>query len=106
MAKVYLTEYARASLDGRTFIPSGEEPAIKTTVLDTTATHLSSVLDPNTRLIRIHTDGIISYKIGANPTAAITDARMAANSTEYFGVPPAAAGAGVGTLKVDVIANT
>lgn len=106
MAKVYVTEYARGSLDSRTFLPSGEEPSIKVTVLDTTATHLSAVFDKNTRLVRLHTDGIISFKFGAAPTAATTDARMAANQTEYFGIPPAAADAAASVLKVDVIANT
>lgn len=106
MAKVYITEYARASLDTRAFIPSGEEPSIKCTVLDTTATHTSAVLDKNTRLVRVHTDGIISYKFGTAPVAATTDSRMAANATEYFGIPPIAAGTAIGTLEIDVIANT
>lgn len=41
-----------------------------------------------TAMIRVHTDVVCSIKIGASPTATITNARMAANTTEYFSVQP------------------
>lgn len=106
MAKAYVSEYARATLDSRHGVMSPEEPAIAVQVLDTTGTHLSAVFNKETRFVRVNVDGVVSYKFGTAPTAATTDARMAANQTEYFGVPPAAAGASDEGYKLDVIANT
>lgn len=106
MAKVYISEYARVAMDGKSSVPSAEEPPVATQVLDTAGTHLSAVFNAETRLIRVHTDGIISYRIAAAPTAVTTDPRMAANQTEYFGVPRAAAAAANEGYKIDVVANT
>lgn len=107
MTKVYVSEYARSALTARgSTLPCAEGPAITTQVLDPAGTHLSAAFNKETRFIRIHTDGIVSVKIGVAPTAAITDLRMAANQTEYFGVPVAAAGGTDEGYMVDVIANT
>ena len=52
-----------------------------------------------TRFVRLHTDVICSINIGTNPTAiANSNARMAANQTEYFAVSPG--------QQVAVIAST
>jgi hypothetical protein len=52
----------------------------------------SSAFDTNTTLIRVHTDAICAIKIGANPTAIAAGGtgttRMAASTTEYYGVKP------------------
>jgi len=48
----------------------------------------SNTFNINTTLVRIHTDSICSIEFGTNPTATITKARMAANQTEYFSIPP------------------
>lgn len=110
MTKAYVTEYARGTLDGRTYIPSGEEPAIKTQVVDYTAGAAATALafDKNTRFVRIHVDSICSFKFGTAPVAAVTDARMAANATEYFGVPVASNDPSATTEgnKVSFITNT
>jgi hypothetical protein len=49
----------------------------------------SAAFKNNTNLIRIHTDGIASFLVSAAGTSAVanTNARMAANQTEYFMVP-------------------
>ena len=87
MAKVYIGEYARQALDARGLVMAPEGPPIATQVLDTTAgVQQSSAFNAETRFIRVHTDGIISYLIGTNPTASTSNERMAANQTEYFGV--------------------
>lgn len=106
MTKVYVSEYARGVLTSRGPIYSAEEPSIAVTVLDPAGTHITAVFNKETRFVRVHTDGIISYKFGTAPVAATTDARMAANQTEYFGVPPAANDAANEGYKLDVIANT
>lgn len=98
MAKVYVSEYARGTLTSGSFMPSAEEPALASYVLDTAGTHLSATFNADTRFVRVHTDGIISYKFGTAPTATTSDMRMAANQTEYFGV--------VKGHKIDVVANT
>lgn len=106
MTKAYISEYARGTLDGRTFIPSGEEPSITTQVVDYTAgATASATLNVKTRFVRIHVDSIASFLFGAAPVAAVTNARMAANTTEYFGVPNSPLETGSG-LKISFITNT
>lgn len=106
MTKAYISEYARGTLDGRTFIPSAEEPALATQVVDYTAgVAASATLNVKTRFVRVHVDSIASYKFGTAPVAATTDARMAANATEYFGVPNSPLETGSG-LKISFITNT
>lgn len=49
----------------------------------------SNAFATNTRLVRLHADTICYVKFGTNPTAVTaTDARLAANQTEYFAVQP------------------
>ena len=60
----------------------------------------SNAFNESTRFVRIHTDSICSIVFGIGPTATTTNRRLAANATEYFGVP-------IGqSFKVAVIANT
>lgn len=60
----------------------------------------SNAFNASTRFIRVHVDAICSIAIGLTPTASTSTLRMAANTTEYFGVPR---GAG---YKISVITNT
>lgn len=49
----------------------------------------SAVFGAGTKIIRVHVDAACRVAIGPNPVAAVgTAMRMAANSTEFFGVPP------------------
>lgn len=49
----------------------------------------SSPFGANTTLIRVHTDAICSFVVGApGVTALATDSRMVAGQTEYFAVAP------------------
>lgn len=41
-----------------------------------------------TRLIRITSDGIISYRCGPSAVTAVTDRRLPAGAIEYVGVTP------------------
>jgi hypothetical protein len=51
----------------------------------------SSAFNANTKFVRLHTDVSCTIEFGTNPTAvALQTARMAANQTEYFGVPQGA----------------
>ena len=87
MAVVFISEYdVMPVLDGRS-IPTGAEPAIaEHTVAITGASVNSNVFGASTKFIRVHTDAICSYKFGVAPTATATTPRLAANSTEFFGV--------------------
>jgi hypothetical protein len=52
----------------------------------------SNAFDTNTTLIRVHADAICAINISANPTAIAAGStgttRMAASTTEYYGVKP------------------
>jgi hypothetical protein len=99
MASLYLTEYGDAM---RGHIGVAQGPAIKAQKLTIGSEVKSTAFTENTRIIRVHVDAICSVLIGpvigTAPLAAVTDARMAADTTEYFGV-----NAGE---KLSVITNT
>jgi hypothetical protein len=99
VATVYITEYARVAIDGRGVIQAGEEPSLaEQTVAIGVGSAQSSALNAKTRFVRVHADAICSIKFGSNPTAVATEKRMAANSTEFFGI-------GETSLKIAVITN-
>ena len=58
---------------------------------------VSAALNPATRLVRVQTDVVCHVDCGTAPVADITEMRMPADSTEYFGVVPG--------LKIAVIAG-
>lgn len=103
MASLYITEYENIAYvgDGRG-VPVGLEPALATQKVSFTGTPgQSAAFNARTRFVRLHADGIMSIAFGTNPTAAVTDPRVAASTTEFFGVSNAAQG-----LKVSAITNT
>ena len=101
MAKLYISEYATISA-----LPnhSGQmpfEPPLTEQVLDfTSGVATSNPFRPGTRMIRLNCDATCSLIVGANPTATTANGRLAADRTEYRGVPE---GSG---FKVSVIGNT
>jgi len=88
MAVLYISEYAESGhITGPVAV--GAEPAIfNQTVTVTSSSAQSIVFKTNTRLVRLHTDVPCAIRFGSNPTAGATDARLAANQTEYFQVAP------------------
>lgn len=90
MAVLYVREYVGLGRDlmGQV-IQTGLEPAQSNGGTDRTAI-ISGVLlmslTPNTKFIRVHADAVCSIFIGTTTatTATKVNARMAANSTEYF----------------------
>lgn len=92
MAILYIAEYSRAadnSLGGFNQIADEASLQAEQTVTFTTTTQ-SSAFNAATRFVRIHTDSICHILFGTNPTATTGKKRMAANTTEYFAVPPGA----------------
>jgi len=99
MATLDITEYTRLAADasGNT-VMAGQEPGTVQQVAISASNAQSSPLADSTRYVRLHTDTACRIAFGATPTASATTQRMAANSTEFFGVTP-------GT-RIAVIATT
>lgn len=102
MSVLYISEYVDAPLvNPGQAIPVGIEPAVAQQHFTVSGTSAQSALfNAKTKFVRIHTDGIVSLKFGTNPTAVTTELRLAANQTEYFGVPEG------GLYMVAAITNT
>lgn len=90
MPTVDITEYDKLASDQHgNVILAGQEPSRGTQQVSITAGSVqSTALRDTTRFVRIHTDGAVRVAFGTNPTAAGSSQRMAANSTEFFGVQP------------------
>lgn len=102
MAVLYITEYAGlmpSPVGGQGQVPM-EPPLAEQTVAIGAGSVQSSAFNAKTRLVRLHTDAICSVSVDTGPTATATKGRLAANQTEYRGVPV------TGTYKVAVITNT
>lgn len=101
MAVLYITEYAGlmpSPPGGQGQVPM--EPVLAEQTVAIGAEAKSALFNKQTRLIRIHVDAICSVLIGTAPTATTASGRLAANQTEYRGVPM------TGTYKISVISNT
>jgi hypothetical protein len=97
---LYIREYITTSVPG----PSGDgfqcpqEPGQVDQVVGISGSPTqSAAFGPTTKMIRVECDSICSIVFGVNPTATTSNARLAANQTEYFGV--------VQGQKLSVISN-
>lgn len=102
MALLYVAEYVNVVVPGphTTDIQAPVEPSIDQAPVAIGGGSVQSALfGANTRVVRLHCDVICSVLFGTNPTVTTANKRLAANQTEYFGVPP---GAG---FRVAVISN-
>lgn len=102
MAKLYVTEYQDLPRDakGIAIVAGNEEDGggVDQVVDFTAGATQSAAFAADTKFVRLHTDAICSLAFGANPTATTSKKRMAANTTEYYGVR--------GGQKVSAIVNT
>ncbi len=89
MAILYISEYAQlmpSPVGGQGQVP--QEPPLATQIVTFTTHTESSAFNAKTRIVRLHTDTVCFVQFGTAPVAVTaTDARMAANQTEYHGVP-------------------
>lgn len=84
-----VTEYSQMADDGYgRLLPTGREPGHQQQIAIGGASAQSVAFGGATRFVRLHTDAACRIKFGSNPTADGTSARMAAGSTEFFGVRP------------------
>lgn len=89
MATLYVTEFQFQHVDqGRPVPCAFGAPITNNNIAITGGSLQSNPFSANTFLIRVHSDAICSILVGTNPTVSTSDARMAANQTEYFGVQP------------------
>lgn len=96
MAKLYIAEFERPR---NQWVNIANAPPIVEQVVDYSGgVASSSAFNAKTAMIRVHTDAICSILIGTTPTAATTNARMAADTIEYYSVQP--------NQKISAISNT
>lgn len=101
MATLYVSEYEHIPAAANGVVPVGKEASVAEQNVAIGGTSVqSSAFNAKTNFVRLHTDAICSVAFGTNPTAVATAKRLAANQTEYFGVPQG------GAFKVAVITNT
>lgn len=102
-ATLYVTEFAAVGGASNFPVSAAQQlPLAEQVVLITASSVPSSAFNANTTLVRLHCDGSgpCSFEFGASPTATALKARLSANQTEYFSVPPNSG------WKVAVIVNT
>lgn len=102
MATLYIAEYAAEPMgaNGQTLAMAQEPPVAEQTLTIAGVSAASSAFNAKTKYIRVHTDAICSIVVDTNPTATGAKKRLAANTTEYFGVPQGQ------SYKIAVITNT
>ncbi len=102
MAALYVAEFVSISGTGNFPVAGAQVAPVaeQTVAISGSTTACANAFNAKSRFVRVHTDAICSIAFGTAPTAAITNMRMAANQTEYFGIPPGA------NYKVAVITNT
>lgn len=89
MALLFIRSYAGMGQDlmGQV-IQTGLEPALedRTLLISGAAATLSTALNSSAKFVRVNTDSICSIKFGTTSAVAATttNARMAANSSEFF----------------------
>jgi hypothetical protein len=89
MATLYITEFANIGRDqGQGVQATSLPPVAEQTIAIGVASAQSGAFSGATNFIRAHADSICSIAVSVNPTAIASNARLAANQTEYFQVRP------------------
>ena len=85
MAFLYIAEYVDIQGDRQA---AADPPLLEQKIAIAAGSATSAAFNPRTTLIRVHTDAVCSVIVGAvaTVTASATNARMAANQTEYRAV--------------------
>jgi hypothetical protein len=86
MAFLYIAEFSNVLEMTAGAVSIAATPPIVEQKVPIGAVQNSNPFNKATRLVRLHCDAICSVAFGNNPTAAISNMRMAANQTEYFKV--------------------
>jgi len=93
MAVLYVTEFAHLTPTPNGVAAIAAQPPLQeqTIAIGSGSVTTAFPFKAATSVVRLHCDAICSVEFGLAPTATATTARMAANQTEYFGVPVNAA---------------
>lgn len=89
MAVLYISEFSQLTATPNGLAAVAQQPSLRDQTVaigSGSATPIYPFLSA-TKFVRLNTDAVCSIAFGAAPTASATTARMAANQTEYFGVP-------------------
>jgi len=103
MANLYITEFQGVGKQSTSDQQAALQPAITQQKVSFTGTAgVSAALNANTTLVRVTVDGIASIRFSALSTdlATVSYPRMAADTVEYFAVPPSSG------LFISAITNT
>jgi hypothetical protein len=101
MAKLYISEYATISaLPNHSGQMPYEPPQAEQVIDFTSGAATSNPFRPLTRMVRLNCDATCSLLIGANPVATTQNGRLAADRTEFRGVPEGQ------NFRVSVVGNT
>jgi hypothetical protein len=86
---LFITEYAALARDGfDAQIMAGAEPAVSaSSVTPGVATAQTSALNAQTAFVMLHAQEAVCVSFGTSPTAVVTQQRMAAGETRFYGVP-------------------
>ena len=98
MATLYVTEYG--TIAGLPATANGQvplEPPLADYIVPIPGT--SPAFQPMTRMVRLNCDAVCSVLFGQAPSASTSNGRLAANQTEFRGVPEGM------SFKVSVVAN-
>lgn len=89
MAVLFVSEYAEQARDLRGYlVAAGQEPTLaEQQVAVGGSSTQSAAFNAKTAFVRVHTDAVCYVAFGTSPTASSSQKRLAANSTEFFGVP-------------------
>lgn len=89
MPTLYITEFANTgnSNTAPSTAMAAQPPIAEQIVTIGAGSTQSAAFNAATKFVRLFTDTACGIAFNANPTAGANSARMAANSTEYFGVP-------------------
>ncbi len=89
MATLYVSEFSQLVMVPNGLAAMAQQPPLQEQIIaiGSGSVALTFPFLPATKFVRLHTDAVCSVAIGAAPTATATKSRMAANQTEYFGVP-------------------
>jgi hypothetical protein len=100
MGILHVTEFSEQHVHGGRQVAQINSGTVDQTPVTFTTTTASAAFAAGTVMVRIHTNAICSIAFGTAPSATTSNFRMAADQTEYFGVPLGAA------YKVAAVSNT
>jgi hypothetical protein len=91
MPKLWITEYTNSGADAAgSQMPMASHPpaAVQAPVVFSSTSTQSLAFSSKTRYVRLRSDAICHFLVGANPVATTNSTPLDSNSAEYFEVAP------------------